>query len=179
MKRNIRPLLAGLFFVASCTMLSSFSKKMGGDKFEIYVNGKLLLEQFVTSGRTVQSLELKRNSSNEKIEVYYSHCGKTGTGRTITVRNAQNQVLKQWTFADASTRSPMSLQAKDILALQKNKDAKLNLYYSSKELPEGRLLAVITSNGEKTAALVKGINRDLEAMISQSILPCTSLVAFN
>src|SRR6476661_7406155 len=108
MKRNVGHLFTGLFFAASCILVSSFSENMGGDKFEIYVNGRLALEQFVTSGRTVQSFELGKNLSNQKIDVYYSHCGKTGTGRTITIRNAQNQVLKQWQFADASTRSPMS-----------------------------------------------------------------------
>jgi hypothetical protein len=179
MKRNIGNLFTGLFFIASCVLLSSFSDKKGGDKFEIYVNGHLVLEQFVAAGKTTQTLVLGKNLSNEKIDVYYSHCGQTGTGRSITIRNAQNQVLKQWQFADAGTRSPMSCQVKDILALQKNKDEKLNLYYSSKELPGGRLLAVIKNSGEKTAVVTTGMPGDFITMIKRLTLPCASLPALN
>lgn len=178
MKRNIASAFSGLSIIAFFC-LSSFSGKMGGDKFEIYINGKLVVEQFVAAKNSVPTIELGKYSSNQKMEVYYSHCGKTGTGRTITISNAQNQVLKQWQFADAAAQSAMSCQLKDILPLQKNKEEKLNLYYSSKELPGGRLLAVVTSSGEKTAALTTTASGDLETMITRSTLPCASVPGLN
>jgi hypothetical protein len=179
MKRNIGNLFTGMFIISSCVLLSSFSDKKGGDKFEIYVNGRLVMEQFVTTAKTIQTLDLGKNAPNQNIDVYYSHCGKTGTGRSITIRNARNQVLKQWQFADVNSRSAMSCHVKDILALQKNKDANLNLYYSSKELPEGRLLAVIKTSGEKTASVTNGMPGDFVSMIKRSTLPCASLPALN
>jgi hypothetical protein len=152
MKTFNRSVLAVSLLTGLSILISSFSLKKGGDSFEIYVNGRLVVQQYVAVAKGIQNLQLGENFSNGKIEVYYSHCGHTGTGRSITIRNAQNKVLKQWQFANVQTKSPMTCQVKDILALQKNKDAQLNLYYSSKELPEGRLLASITNVSEKTAS---------------------------
>jgi hypothetical protein len=42
----------------------------------------------------------------------------------------------------------MSFKLKDVLSLRKNKTDKLNLFYSSSELPAGRVLATIA--GEET-----------------------------
>ncbi|MEI9912962.1 MAG: hypothetical protein WDO71_26965 [Bacteroidota bacterium] len=39
----------------------------------------------------------------------------------------------------------MACKVKDILTLQKSNPGKLGLYYSSSELPKGRLLATIIS----------------------------------
>jgi hypothetical protein len=143
MKQNIKSVLASFFFLSLGGFLFSFSGKKGGDSFEIFVNGHLVVQHYVAFTKGVQSLQLGQSFPNEKIEVYYSHCGKTGKSRTISIRNEQHDILKQWSFADAEGKSPMTCQVKDILALQKNGSAKLSLYYSSKEIPEGRLLAVI------------------------------------
>jgi len=153
MKTFKRSVLAVTFLSALSVLLFSFSTKMGGDSFEIYVNGKMVVQHYVAVTKGVENLELGRSFSSGTIDVYYSHCGRIGTGRSITIRNSQNQVLKQWQFANAQTKSPMTCQIREILALQKSKDAKLNLYYSSKELPEGRLLVSITNVGEKTASV--------------------------
>ena len=138
--------------VSLSILFFSFSTRMGGDSFEIYVNGKLVVQHYVAVTKGVENLQLGQSFSNGRIDVYYSHCGHVGNSRSITIRNAQNQVLKQWKFPDVQTKSPMSCEVKDILALQKNKDSKLNLYYSSKELPEGRLLVSITNGAEKNVS---------------------------
>jgi hypothetical protein len=135
-------------------LIFSFSGKKGGDSFQIYVDGKLVVEQYVSIAKGVQTLQLAQIASKERIDVYYSHCGKTGTARVISIKNADNKTLKNWKFADAAEKSAMTCQIKDILALQKDKTAKLNLYYTSKEMPEGRLLAVINSSNVKTASVV-------------------------
>ncbi|MGZ8537249.1 MAG: hypothetical protein ACXWV9_03250 [Flavisolibacter sp.] len=155
MKLFKKPALISVIITGLCIFLFSFSGKRGGDSFQIYVDGKLVVEQYVSIAKGVQSLQLGQLSSKEKIEVYYSHCGKIGKSRVISIKSADNKTLKVLKFADTEKKSFMTCQIKEILALQKNKSAKLNLYYSSKELPEGRLLAVINSAETKTASVTR------------------------
>ena len=135
-----------------CLSLFSFSSKMGGDSFEIYLNSKRILQQFVSHSSTVTSFQLDQRNSNEQMDVYYRHCGQVGTDRDIQVKDAQNHLLKEWHFADVTdSRAPMSFKVNDILNLQKkNNPGKVNLYYSSKQLPGGRLLASIILTNDKS-----------------------------
>jgi hypothetical protein len=132
-----------LLFVALSSLLFSFSTPMGGDSFEIYVNNKLVLQQYVTQMKSVQNLNWSQSNVNDEVTIYYSHCGKTGKNRSITIRDAQNKILKKWQFADAGESNKfMSCKMKDILGLQKSGNS-LYIYYSSNELPHGRLLATV------------------------------------
>jgi hypothetical protein len=142
-----------LLLISVCTTLFSFSAGKGGESFEIYLNGKMAIQQYVAMQKGIKSIQLDQSLSNDELTIYYSHCGKTGTDRTITIKDGQNRALKAWRFPnDAATRAAMNCKVKDILSLQKNGSAELNLYYSSRELPEGRLLAsVIIANDNKTA----------------------------
>ena len=137
--------------------LFSFLPKPGADHFEVYLNKKLIFQQYVGQQSSPKSLALDQRNLNDQVDVLYSHCGKIGSKRTITIKDGKN-VLKQWRFADvdgqkASAGKLMSMSAKDILALQqKGADRKLNLYYSSEELPDARFLASIildTDNSNK------------------------------
>jgi hypothetical protein len=154
MKSLKKPALIPMLVAGLCILFFSFTAKKGGDSFQIYVDGKLVVEQYVAVAKGVQSLQLGRSFSKEKIDVYYSHCGKPGKARVLSIKTADNKTLKNWKFADVEEKSPMTCQIKDILALQKDKNAKLNLYYSSKEIPEGKLLAVISNVDVKTAGVV-------------------------
>lgn len=137
-------LLAGLFAV-----LSSFSGNFGGDSYRVFVNNKLVLEEYVYNMKSVKSIHLNQLSPNDEVAVYYSHCGVSGKARNITIRDGKDKVLKEWKFADSPDRSntPMTCKAKDILPLQKDAD-RLNLYYSSKEIPGGKMLAGISIGRE-------------------------------
>jgi len=131
-----------------CATLFSFSKR-GGDSFEIVLNGKRVLQQFVYASKGVQTIQLTQTSDNDKLDIYYSHCGQVGKNRYITIKNEKDQPIKVWKLADAADKSgAMSFKLKDILSLRKNKTDKLNLFYSSSELPAGRTLATIA--GEET-----------------------------
>ena len=137
-----------------CASLFSFSSGMGGDSYEIYLNKKLLLQQFVSQSSGVKTLQLNQKDYNGQIDIYYSHCGQTGKARNITIKDGQNQVLKEWHFSDGDNTA-MSCKVKDILNLQE-KNNKLNLFYSSQLLPKGRLLAsIVIVNDNKTASLLK------------------------
>ncbi len=130
--------------------LFSFSVNKGGDSFEVYLNGKMLFQQYVSMHQPVKSLSLQEKLSNGEITVYYKHCGKTGTDRVISIKNADNKILKTWNFPnDAANPSAMICKVKDVINLEKNNGKSLGLYYSSKEMSEARLLAVIIIAGEE------------------------------
>jgi hypothetical protein len=132
-----------------CATLFSFSAKRGGDSFEIVLNGKRVLQQFVYVSKGVQTIQLTPTSDNDKLDIYYNHCGQVGKNRYITIKDDKDQPLKVWKIADAVDKNgAMSFKLKDILSLRKNKTDKLNLFYSSRELPSGRTLATIA--GEET-----------------------------
>jgi hypothetical protein len=132
-----------LVAVFSGALLSFTPIAPGGDSFKVYLNDKLVLEQYVHGMKTVPNLKLVQSSVNDKIDVYYSHCGKGGKSRYITIQNGKNQPLKVWQFGDSKgTDNAMSFKLNEIAALQqKASDKELQLFYSSKELPEGRELA--------------------------------------
>ena len=143
-----------ILLAAFCTTLFSFSMNKGGDSFEVYLNGKMVFQQYVSMHQGVKSLQLNQSLYNDEVTVYYNHCGKTGTDRTITIRDTQNKILKAWRFPnEAATPSAMNCKVKEILNLQKNNSGSLQLYYASREIPEGRLLAtLIIGTDNKTTA---------------------------
>lgn len=155
-QRNRRPLaIRSLVLIALSAFLFSFSEKIGGDSYTIYLNDKLLLQEYVHGAKGVKSISLAESSSNDVLNVNYSHCGKIGVARNIVIKDAQQKVLKTWNFADVSGNAlpTMGFRVKEILVLQKNKGSKLNLVYSSKELPNGKLLAVIEIPDDTKASL--------------------------
>lgn len=155
MKQTIK--FAGIAWLALfmiCGGLFSFSPKMGGDHFEIFLNKKLVFREFVHQAKGVKSFELDQSNPNATLDIYYGHCGQTGTSRSIIIKDAQDHVLKQFNFSDAPGASKyMSCRVREITNLEKkNSSNKLHLYYSSKELPKGRMLAAINLTNDKVVA---------------------------
>ena len=153
-KQNIMKL--GLFaMILLPVTLLSFIPKPGADHFEVYLNKKLVFQQYVGQNTTTKSLALDQGNINDQVDVFYSHCGVMGKKRTITIRDGQT-ILRQWRFPDtendkAAANRLMSMRAKDILSFQsKGSDRKINLYYSSEQIPDGRLLASIVLDTENT-----------------------------
>jgi hypothetical protein len=153
MKPNRRLIAIKSLLILCCAALFSFTSKFGADSFEIWLNGKRVLQQYVHVAKGVQTLQLTQASDNDKLDIYYSHCGQTGKNRYITIKDEKDRPLKAWKFADANgSNKAMSFKLKDILSLKKNKDSKLNVFYSSQELPDGRLLAIIGAGNESGIA---------------------------
>lgn len=126
--------LAGLF---------SFSKPLGGEGFEIYLNNKLMLQQFGSQMVSTKSLHLDQRFADEQLTVKYYHCGQAGKNRHISIKDAQNRTLKDWSFAN-SKEPGLTFPVNEILTLQNGANRNsLNLYYSSSELPNGKLLVTI------------------------------------
>src|SRR5258706_10860555 len=153
MKLNSKWMAVKSLLILFSATLFSFSSKKGGDSFEVWLNGKRVLQQYVHVAKGVQTLQLAQASENDKLDICYNHCGQTGKSRYITIKDENNRPLKVWKFADAAgSNMAMSFKLKDILSLKKNKTDKLNLFYSSSELPNGRLLAIIVAENEKGIA---------------------------
>jgi hypothetical protein len=121
--------------------LSSFSTASGGDLFTIYLNGRQMHRQFIHIDQSVKTLQLQSFNDNDKIEVLYSHCGNTGKNRVLTLRNEKNELIKEIKFTNSYNKNTlMGFCRKDI---GKVMNGELNLWYSSIELPGGKLLATI------------------------------------
>ena len=141
--KNLKPLVL-LLLLACSAAFSSFTSRKGGDIYEIYLDNTLLLQQFPAHPTGANSFSLDQGNSNSKLEVRYSHCGVSGKSRHIMVKDGQNNMIKEWQFPDAAPKSTgMSFTVKEILNLQRPGATVLNLYYSSKELPDGKWLASI------------------------------------
>ena len=155
MKKIIRKLAAlKLVWIALCATLFSFSTMPGGDSYEIYLGSKLVLEQRVYLQKEVPTLTLNPSPDQDQLSVHYSHCGQIGTARKITIKDSRNMILKEWHYADAGhgTKTPMAIKVKDLAGINRSGSNALNLFYSSKELPEGRLLASIQLAKDKKIA---------------------------
>jgi len=145
--KNKKPAVVAAVMLAFCSTLFSFSMPTGGDSFTIYLNNKMVLQQYIYKDKEVKTLSLQQSNYNDELHISYRHCGTVGKDRTIIIKDGQDRMLKQWHFTD--TNSDMSCKVKDILDLKKG-NTSLKLYYSSKELPTGYLLAsvVVADNGK-------------------------------
>jgi len=127
--------------VTICAALFSFSPMPGGEGFEISLNNKVMIQKFGNEVNSVQNIQLTQASPNDQLIIKYHHCGKVGKNRILAIKDGQNKTLKEFHYADAATPvAAMSLNVKDILGFKKG-NAILKLFYSSSELPNGRILA--------------------------------------
>jgi len=150
MKKIVNKMTITSLLVVVSVALFSFGKLPGGDSFQVYLNGRLVLDKALYKNKDIQNLELLQASVNDKVEIYYSHCGQTGTNRSITAKDEQQKVLKTWRFADATGKN-MLLHLQELRDLQK-KGGSIALYYSSKELPAGQELASVSVNSRSIVA---------------------------
>lgn len=146
MKHKSIPVFTFLAVIVATSLLS-FKAPFGGDHFEVYLNNRLIIQQHVAMTKTVSQFNLNEANVNDQLSVKFSHCGQQGTKRHISIRDTKNNVLKDWAFADGADNTSMVCKAKDVLALQK-KNETVHLYYSSAELPNGKLLAKISLGGQ-------------------------------
>jgi hypothetical protein len=133
-KINYQPTILFALLITLSGVLFSFSVKtaetiyknnFGGEGFEVYLNDKLVLQQYGEKMNAVKTLELDQSASNGQLAIRYYHCGKPGKSRVVTIKDEQNVVLKEWRFGDAKDASArVSCNVKDIFALPKFKGRK-------------------------------------------------------
>lgn len=129
-------------------ILFSFSTPPGGEGFEIYLNNKVIIQRFGNDVNKPQTIKLALSSAQDEITIKYYHCGRVGKNRVLTIKDSQEKVLKEIRFADVNIPvAGMICKVKDIISLKKSNDSFLKLYYTSTELPNGRLLASVLTGG--------------------------------
>lgn len=133
---------AGLFL---CVILFSFAKpRPGGEGFEILVNNKTVMQQFGDDMKVIKTLKLDPSMVNGQLSVRYHHCGKVGKNRVIALKDAKENILRQWKFTDSrEAATSMNCNVKEILSLLKGKHQTVKLFYTSTELPRGRVLVTL------------------------------------
>ena len=139
--KQLQVILGGLLILSASFMLQGHSK--GGDHYRIFLNNKMVLEQFVLNRSTDPTLSLTGANENDRMIVHYSHCGKAGSARTIRIKNNKGEILKEWKFPD-TRQTGMQLTVKEIKSL--TRDGSISLYYASKELNAGMQLTKLEWN---------------------------------
>jgi hypothetical protein len=134
--------------------IAAFISPLGGEGYEIYIDKKLVIQQFGQQMKQVKKLQLSTDQVKSELNVKFYHCGMAGKSRVLEVRTPDKQVLKQWQFAnDEAKNFTITVPVKEILDLQKKAGtATLQLFYSSREAPDGRLLAAIVMQSNSVAA---------------------------
>ncbi len=156
MKKIIRfSWVNSLIGVALCVLLLSFSSRPGSHRFQVYLDSKLVIEQYVNARMEAPKLLLDPAENHSQLIVKYSECGRTVTGRIITIKDDHNKVLKEWRFDGAASgyNESMTCQVKDITGLLPKGSNTLKLYYSSKDFPEGQQIAYLVIGREMKTAL--------------------------
>lgn len=148
MKTKIFSTLAIVFSMACL----SFTMNPGGEGFQIFINNKLVLQQFGKDMNEVKTISIDPAVKEASLSVKYYHCGKPGSKRSLTIKNSNNKILKQWSFSDESkTSTPMKCSMNEIFSLKNVTEDKLYLYYSAAQLSQERLLVTIDHGKNRTA----------------------------
>ena len=156
MKKIIRFTWANaLAVVALCSVLFSFSTIIGAHNVQVFLDDKMVIDHYVDSRSIAPTLNLDPAENYNQLIVKYSECGRTVTGRTITVKDDKDQVLKDWHFEGSTSgfKDPMTVSVKEISTLKPKGSNTLKLYYSSREFPEGLQVAKLVIGGEAKTAL--------------------------
>lgn len=130
-----------------CLTLFSFAHAPGGEGFEVYLNGKLMLQRFGTDLNKTHTLRFAAGTANDEISFRYYHCGQPGKERVLIVKDSGNKTLRELSFGnEEKNKSGMQCRVSDLISLRKNETDVLKLYYRSSEIPAGRLLLSIVSD---------------------------------
>jgi hypothetical protein len=143
MKKNLRTIISLAAALGFCFLSFSFTYRFGGDSYTVFINDKQVIQYYVASKQPTPSLKLDAGTLDDQISVYFNECGKIGTARTLILKDGQNKILKEWTYANVTgDHTPMSLTAKEVHALARNGSA--SLFYQSDTISKGLLIAPIT-----------------------------------
>ena len=113
-------------------------------RWAVVLRNKIVIQQYGSDMNNVKSLQLNQSRSDDQLTIKYHHCGKVGKNRVVIIKDGQNNILKKFNYADVTTPvAAMTIPVQDILNLKKSAGSTLKLFYSSSELPSGRILASI------------------------------------
>jgi hypothetical protein len=138
-----------------CAVMSSFAPLPGAHNFQVYLDDKLVIDQYAKHGSTGAPNVIVDPAENHKqLVVKYNECGRTVSGRAIIIKDSDDKVLKEFKFEGSASglKDAMTCSVKDILALKQASGNKLKMVYSSIDFPEGQQVAtIVIGPGTNTA----------------------------
>lgn len=143
-----------LVLVALSAIMQSFAP-MGAHSFQILLDDKQLADQYATSKMTMPKIVIDPAENHKQLVVKYNECGRTVTGRVISVKDSNNKLVKEWRFEGEATgfKDAMAFNVKDIVALKNGSNNTLQLFYSSNDFREGQQIAtLVIGPGTNTAS---------------------------
>lgn len=140
--------------VALSAILFSFAPLPGAHSVQVYLDDKLVLDQYVNFKSDAPKLKLDPAEKYSQLIVKYNECGRTVTGRSLTLKDDHDNVLKNWRYEGASRgySESMSCLMKDIIALKPKGTNTMKLFYSSNDFSEGHQVAYLVISGTVTTA---------------------------
>lgn len=143
-------LLRMLALAALCTLFYSFTVLPGAHRFQVYLDSKLMVEQYVNPRAEAPRLVIDPSVTHQQLVINYDECGRTVSNRTLTLKDNNNTVLKKWNFTGDTSgyQDPMTCSWKEIVSLKPKGSNTVKLYYSSKEYPEGVQVAYLVLEKE-------------------------------
>jgi hypothetical protein len=134
--------------LAACLVMGSITAIAGGkDRFKVYLNTKLLVTEadFEKLSAVTRNLRLTSENSDDKLVVYYYHCGSPVDNRKISLTDGQGTSYCEWEFPGSENSTAMKIPVRDILQKlsRAGKDHGELRYFSSQLPAEGRELTPV------------------------------------
>ena len=133
--------ISAVLLLVAAFIMQSFDRAPGGDLYRIYLNDKMVLEQFVTLPQQKHQLTLTELNEKDRMVVYYSHCGSPGTARSVQVKDSKGAIIKQWKYMDTKEIG-LQVAVKELLPILE-KNGTVTIHYASAEVSSGKLLAAL------------------------------------
>ena len=151
---NYTPCRNTIVGIALCSILFAFSSLTGAHNVQIYLDDKIVVDHYVDSKTITPKILVDPAEKYGHLIVKYNECGRTVTGRTITIKSEENKVLKVWRFEGSSSgfENPMQISVKEITSLKQKGTDSVNLFYSSNDFSQGQQIASLVLGGEATTA---------------------------
>ena len=155
-------LKAGVLIVLCITVLIS-TAKAGLDYYEIFIGKQLIYKRAMNEPLNLKSLPLSQAYANEQLVIHYYQCNapnKTGSKRSIILKDENGNVIKEWKFADVGgSGTAMIIPVKELLQLQKtSKSKQLSIFYTAEGRAEGQKIALISGNSKLVGSIYKKQN---------------------
>jgi hypothetical protein len=141
--KKIIHLSSPILLTLLCAVLFSFAPLPGAHNYKVFLDGKLIHEQYTDLKKEAPSVFINPQGDNKELSIRYSECGRTVNGRMLSVTDNSGKLLKEWKFDGESKgfENPMTIKVKDVIALKQKGSNTLKLYYASREFPEGYQVA--------------------------------------
>lgn len=123
--------LSGIF-------VSAFIPAPGGEGFQIFLDNKVVVQQFGSDMSSLKTLELDKSAASQRLTIKYYHCGRSGKNRVVMIRDSHDKTLKTFHYPDTESLTAMEVPLAEVLRMKDIQE--LKLFYMSSQLPKGRTL---------------------------------------